>query len=320
MNSTPLANILKIAGALSGVLATIATVRWIKSRHREREDARDFQLIKQLPWADQKRIRGFTAISSSDREKRRIALNTIRLVVEMRYGAVCAAYNICNEVEAKGMDFSENGPVTYEPENPLALWATLRGPQYMLRTIFLTLVTCGASVWINRPRNTFRPIDQSTSESFPILMEYRTRLNIDVMPTADHSPLYRMIAYGFDSEQCIQLIRVMRETNPDFFDWIHPKYNTTALHLACLENVDVDDPNDKGFRVVTELLATGAVDPDHECFRSWPISEPPFLIEALNGARKERVRHRALVREEVRRHLDDCFPSPLIMIVQNYIY
>ncbi len=311
---------LKIAGALSGLLATIATVRWIKSRDREREDARDLQLIKQLPWADQKRIRSFTAISSSDRERRRVALNTIRLVVELRYGAVYAAYNICREVGPNNMDFSENGPVTYEPENPLALWALLRGPQHMLRTIFLTLINCGASVWINRPRNTFRPIDACTGDVFPIIMDYRGQLNINVMPSCDHSPLYRMIAYGFDSKQCIQLIQHMVGTNPDSLDWVHPKYNSTALHLACLQSVDNEDPNDNRFGIVKELLAIRSADPDHECFRSWPITEPPLLVDALDEARKARMRHHALICEEVGQQLTDHFPSPLITITQNYIY
>jgi hypothetical protein len=290
-------------------VAAVGFVRWIKEKSDQPPVRHD--IILQEPAATTKRPKLPRA------EENRIALNTVRFLSAVRANDARLAWDLC-ELRASGgkrteMDLSPNG-IGKTKENPLVLWARTLLDRETSERVFKTMLNCGATEWLNRSMDVEgRPIDQCTLTTAHILLKYREKLHIDLTPTDTHSPLYRMIDKSCAPDDCIKMIQYMMTTNPSLLDWSDPETQRTALYICCKRSAQSPDMH----VIVLELLATGHINPNHECFEKDPITEPPFIVDSLECARAHVAENRLAIRPWLHAPLS-FLPAPLLKLVEDY--
>ncbi len=311
MDASLVRHVLKVTAIWScSLFAVVSFVRWIKERSDGPRDRYDqIKLEEPTPAKARQKL--------PRTEENRIALNTVRFLSAIRANDARLAWDLCTLRASAGkrmeMDFSPNG-IGKTKENPLVLWALTLMDRETSEHVFKTMLNCGASEWLNRSMDAEgRPIDQCTRSAAHILLKYHEKLRIDLMPTQTHSPLYHMIDQSCSPDDCIKMIQYMMTANPAFLDWADPETQTTALYICCKRSAQSPNMHD----VVVELLATGHVNPNHECFERKPITEPPFIVDSLECARADVVENRSVVRPWIRVPLS-FLPVPLLKLVEDY--
>jgi hypothetical protein len=155
--------------------------------------------------------------------------------------------------------------------NPVKLWSGMKtvksddAERQKYQDLLDRLIQTGAGRFINEPDAQYqmRPVDIAMPAQRGVLVHQAERYGVDLNPTAKSSPLYSYIDWNalpsFGAA-------VIRRTDPQFLDWLHPTSQQTPFHLALSKTSS---------RGVAELFvpyaAIGLIDPYHACFNDKPI-------------------------------------------------